>query len=158
MRFLSRIIGVAAVVLLATFGCSDDDPTFRVAPRLQFRFLSGTIGANLMPIVPPDPIQATVSVEVSNLTGDTVSVTVPGADVFLVRTNAKLGRIDFATAWGGRLNPGQVDTLTVAKINAGVKLFDPPCTEDVVLRITGQSPAIGSVTFDSDTLTFGCVF
>ncbi len=129
------------------------------ARQLDFKFLSGSIGANLMPIVPPDPISATVVVEVSNLTSENVSeVAMPWANVFEVGSPNRLGRIEFSTSWDGHLAPSEKDTVTVNKISSGTKLFDPPCGQDVFLQITAERSGEEVSVFDTDTLTFGCVF
>jgi len=102
----SRILGVAVVALLAVIGCDREEfqPAVFLDGQLDFKFLSGWIGANLMPVTPPDPFDASVLVEVTNLTSDPISeVTLPWADVFDVASAQKLGRIEFSTEWKGHL-------------------------------------------------------
>ena len=58
------ILGVIAVLFAAVSGCSDDGTTLTTPPvsKLRFTVISAAISANLQPIVPPDPIGASVVV------------------------------------------------------------------------------------------------
>lgn len=158
MITLVKTLAVFTLLFTLGSGCDDDDPQCPgPVKELSFRFLSGTISANLMPIIPPDPIGASLEVEVSNLTPYTITqVSIPWADVVHADSIQTLGRIDFSTTWGGVLAPMKTDTVTLTKINAGTKLFDPPCTERVVLKCQGRRDNQNIVVFDSDTLTFAC--
>lgn len=149
---------VVSLMFAGPPGCGDDDTT-KPPTVLQFTFLDGSIGANLMPIVPPDPIGATAMVEIVNPTGDEFSnVSIPWADVRLAADNSKLGRIEFSTTWRGVIRAFQTDTVTVTKVNAGTTLFDAPCGQGVLLRIAGVQAVGVSTVFESDTLLFACVF
>ncbi len=155
------ILGVIAVLFAAASGCSDDGTTPTTPPvsKLRFTVISAAISANLQPIVPPDPIGASVVVAVSNLTGDSLTqVTIPGADVVLADSARTLGRIDFSSMWDGQLGPFETDTVTITKINAATTLFGPRCGERVLLKMTGQLDGVNDSFFESDTLIFGCVF
>ena len=161
IQMFKKALVLCTVLVVLTLGCDEDESPNGVVslPDLEFRFLNGLIGANLMPIVLPDPIGASVVVEISNLTNDSLSqVSVPWADVILADSNQVLGRIEFSTTWVGILGPLETDTVTVTKINAGVKLFDPPCSDNVLLKLMGQRGGQDTVLFESSTLMFECVF
>jgi hypothetical protein len=127
---------VASVLTgIALASCGDDE-----APGVQpveATFVSGWIGADLMPIVPPDPIGCTLTLVLRNPnTGvDFSTMNVPSADVHLDRTGEVLGEITLNTLWDGRLLAGEVDTVTVNKVIEFERLFAPPCTEAVYLNV-----------------------
>ena len=154
-----RILIICAILGAVALGCDEDRAPVDSAPVQEFelRFLSGWIRANLMPVAPPDPISAKAIIEASNLTSDTLSqVSIPWADVILADPNRTLGRIEFATSWSGLLAAHETDTVAVNKVDAGTKLFDPPCGQKVLFKFMGQLDREDVSVLYSDTLTFEC--
>lgn len=127
---------------------------------LELRFLSGTIGADLQPFVPPDPVVCQVVVVAKNrspnlfLTG----LRIQAADVVLQSTNTKLGAINFSTSWDGFLNPGEEDTVRLVKVMSDRTLFSPPCRHYVHLNIVVSCGYLASKTIQTDSLLFACVY
>lgn len=157
---------VAALVALLACSCEDSgcpcsingsDPPIA---ELIVSWDTGTIGANLMPIVPPDPVvcQATLILENTNPQQSFSKITVPTADVILVRDDSTLGTIPLETDWDGRLAPGKADTILFFKSTGDEPIFDAPCGERVLLDFTIRNADGDTKVFRPDTLTFFCVF
>ena len=141
-------------------GCKDQLTNPQLFIDLRLSFISGSIGADLMPSVPPDPIgcQIVLLAENKNPTLTITSLSIPRADVFISSSNLKLGTIIFTTNWDGRLAPLEKDTVNLIKVISPVTIFDPPCNEYVYLRILIQDDSNNSITFKTDSLFFGCVY
>jgi hypothetical protein len=127
---------------------------------LSVTWMDGYIWANLMPIVPPDPIncRAWLILENKNHREAFSEIRVPLADVILAETDSVLGTILFETTWQGSLAPGEIDTVRFTKITGNQWIFNPPCGQQVLLDFLIRN-ADGAVTvFTPDTLIFDCAF
>lgn len=98
---------ILSLILLTQvfFSCKDQSTTPDSLGDLHLRFVSGYIGANLMPSVPPDPIgcQIIIVAENASVTRTLSKLSAPQADVFLNSSNQKLGTITFTSSWDGQL-------------------------------------------------------
>lgn len=128
--------------------------------NLDVRFLSGRIEANLMPVVPPDPITGEIVLLMENKSAsDALSgLEIPQADVFLDSTDQRLGTITFSTDWDGRLAPAEQDTVRLTKVMAQSSPFDPPCGKDVYLKLTVIDALNNSKSFTTNILSFDCSY
>jgi hypothetical protein len=157
MNSFTIVLVLFSGMVIATLGCGEEETPLSESPMLQFEFLSGWIYGDLMPPVRPDPIEASLNVEVTNLTEDNLyELTIPSAEVILAESGENLGKIDFATTWDGHLGPQEVDTVTVNKIDSGIELFYPPCEEDIILEISVHYGGVEISIFASDTILFEC--
>lgn len=137
MKTAGIILMVPALLLLA--GCGEDsegpaggseDPVIRVTVQELF------IYANRMPIEPPDPISCDATLAIENSAGYRLSgLSVPSAEVYLSEGDRYLGRFRFSCGWDGILEPGEVDTVSVVKIQENSSIFEPPCGELLYLNL-----------------------
>ncbi len=152
----------AASVLagIASFACSGNTLVPGSLDDLEVRFLSGFMTANLMPIVPPDPIycQMVLLAKNNSTTSSLVGVRVQKGEVVLEETDTMLGTISFSTTWDGILNPGEEDTVRLSKVRSPVQLFTPPCGQRVRVNLIVGTLFGGSKTFPVDSLGFTCVY
>lgn len=164
-RVLSRAGAIFVVLLM--FACEDSDNCTcgpdEINPPLSDLVVSwdrGIIFANLMPIVPPDPIvcQAWLILENKNQHAAFSNVTIPTANVILVRNGSTLGMIPIETDWDGVLAASEKDTVLFFKNTGPQELFNPPCGDDVFLDFKIQNADGDTMMFQSDTLTFECAF
>lgn len=123
-------------------------------------FISASIGADLMPSVPPDPIgcQIILVAENKSKTQTLSGLSIPLADVFLNSLDQKLGTIIFTTIWDGSLAPLERDTINLIKVTSPVTLFDPPCNKYVYLKLLIKDDNSNYITIKTDSLLFGCVY
>lgn len=154
-----------AVLLMWSCGDSEDGPS-GTGPvdssltNLEVTWYGGTIGANLMPIVPPDPITCQVWLILENKSADRAftKLEVPTAEVFLVRPDSLLGTIPLETDWDGYLAPAEIDTIRFFKNTGDQAIFPAPCNAQVWLNLLIGSAGGGTTVFPSLPLTFQCVF
>jgi hypothetical protein len=165
-RSLLCAIGLLAGTLLL---CSCDESNNcsccpdRIDPPVSDLYVAwdgGSIGADLMPIVPPDPVicNAWLILENRNPREAFSKVSVPSADVILVRSDSTLGTIPLETDWDGLLAPGRRDTIWFFKSRGNEAIFSPPCGERVFVDFVIRNADGDAKVFRPDTLTFTCVF
>ena len=158
-----------AVLLVALLLCSCEDsenclcPPDQIDPPvsdLSVTWHGGSIGADLMPIVPPDPVmcQAWLILENKNSREAFSKVEIPRADVILMRNDTILGTIPMETDWGGLLAPGEIDTIFMFKSAGTQPIFSPPCGERVFVDFMIRNADGDEKIFRPDTLIFQCVF
>lgn len=141
-------------------GCYNPESPSASLDDLSVRFLNAYIEANLMPVVPPDPItcQITLLVENGNATETLTGVSIPQADVFLDSASQRLGTISFSTTWDGRLGPNEQDTVRLVKVMSQTALFPPPCSDSVYFNLVVNDERNNSKTFKTESLLFTCVY
>ncbi len=153
---------ILSLILLTQvfFNCRDQSTTPESLDDLHLKFISGYIGANLMPSVPPDPIgcQIIIVAENASVTRTLSNLSAPQADVFLNSSNQKLGTITFTSSWDGQLGPSERDTVRLTKVISQTTLFSPQCGKYVYLNLVVQNDSKNSVTLETDSLSFGCVY
>jgi len=159
----SGAIGVAFLLIasLGIFSCDDDtlDPGDDAGiSDLSVQVIEGHISANLQPIVPPDPIlcQLTLRLVNGNTTNSLAGLSIPSAAVFLSSNSTELGIIRFETDWDGAIGAGEVDTVTVIKIQEDQEIFVPPCNESVYLRARVVKTAVQFKQIKTPSYPFGC--
>ena len=160
-----RFVALLVTLLLCSCEDSTDCPYSpdKIDPPvsdLSVTWNGGNIGANLMPIVPPDPVacQVWLILENKNRLEAFSKVEIPTADVILVRSNSTLGAILFETDWDGLLAPGKKDTIRFFKNTGGGTTFNPPCGERVLMDFKIRNADGDTKIFRSDTLSFQCVY
>ena len=121
---------------------------------------SGHMSANLMPIVPPDPVacSAWLILENKNPQEAFSKLEIPAADVILAKNDSILGTMQMETDWDGILAPGQIDTILFIKSAGTLRVIDPPCDDQVLIEFMIQNADSATMVFVSDTLTVGCVY
>jgi hypothetical protein len=149
---------VIAVQVLAS--CSDMVTSPATLDDLTIRFVSGYMEANLMPIVPPDPVscQVLILAQNNNPTETLSGLSIPVADVFLDSTNQRLGTITFSTSWDGRLSPNEQDTVRLTKVTSQSSPFTPPCGKQVYLLLSLKKDGNLSKGFKTESMFFSCVY
>jgi len=159
-----RIVALLVVLLLWACGDSDDQPNSigKTDPLsdLSVTWNGGTIGANLMPPGPPDPVACQVWLILENESQlETFSeLEIPTADVILVDPDSVLGTIPLETDWKGVLAPGKTDTIRVFKNTGNQKIFGAPCSQRVRMEFLIRNVGGETKMFRSPTLTFTCVY
>ena len=125
---------------------------------MEIRFISGWIGADLMPAIPPDPIMCQIVLLLQNKSeSETVrGISFPGARVFLSSSHQRLGQISFSTDWDGEIEPAIADTVRLTKLISSTTLFNPPCDKYVYLELIILQPNDSTRTFKTDNLLFAC--
>ena len=153
-----------SIVALVTFqlfcGCKDKVTSPPTLDNLNVSFVSGFIGANLMPIIGPDPIDCRIIIVAENSSRTEVlnNLTVRQADVFLNSNNQKLGTIKFTTSWDGKLNPLERDTISLTKVVEQTPPFSPQCNKHIYLNLVIQNGEKSFVTIKTDSIGFACVY
>ena len=160
-----RFVALLIVLMLCSCGESEDSQYSpdRIDPPvsdLSVTWNGGSIGANLMPIILPDPVGCEVwlILENKNRLEAFSRVRIPTADVILVGTDSALGTIPLETDWDGLLAPGKKDTIRFFKNAGAEKIFDPPCSKRVRMDFKIWNADGDTKVFRSDTLTFQCVY
>jgi len=162
MKTKIYLVRVAIILLMGFlfFTCKDNTVSPGALDNLETRFLSGYISADLMPVIPPDPIfcQLVLLAKNKSLTSSLVGLSIPEGDMFLNSTNARLGTISFSTIWDGQLGPNEEDTLRLSKVMSKTSLFTPSCEQYVYLHLTIKNQSIASKTLKIDSLLFTCTY
>jgi len=158
MKQILFIFGTVLFVQILS-GCQDQSTSPESLADLHLTFVSGSIGANLMPSVPPDPIscQITIVAENSSTSRTLSTLTASQADVFLHSSNEKLGTITFTSNWDGRLGPAERDTVYLTKVIGRTTLFNPQCGKYVYLNVMVKNSSGNSIIQKTDSIYFGCV-
>jgi len=150
------------IFLIPIFLCSNciDNVTDSSLDNLKVEFIEGYILANLMPIVLPDPIFSHLKIVIENQHSSHTfeSLTVKYGYVVLNSTNSILGKIEFNSNWDGILEPSDIDTVELDKVFESEKLFDPPCGQEVYLKIKIHCDCGASKHHETDLLVFGCIY
>lgn len=146
--------------VLVFSGCDDQLATPESLADLHLIFVTGDIGADLMPSTPPDPIgcQITLVAENSSTTQTLNNLSASQADVFLNSTNEKLGTITFSSSWDGRLGPTERDTVHLTKVISQTTLFNPQCGKYVYLNLIVKNSPGNFIVHKTDSLFFGCAY
>jgi len=155
------ILGLYLVVVSQLFvSCYNPETPSATLGDLSVRSLDGYIEANLMPVVPPDPITCQISllVQNGNTTETLIGVSIPQAEVYLDSANQRLGTISFSTTWDGRVGPNEQDTVHLTKVMSQTTLFAPPCTKSVYFNLVVRDQSNNSKTFKTESLLFTCVY
>lgn len=140
--------------------CYNPETPSATLDDLSVRSLGGYIEADLMPVVPPDPITCQISllVQNGNATETLNGVSIPQAEVYLDSANQRLGTINFSTTWDGRIGPNEQDTVHLTKVMSQTTLFAPPCTKSVYFNLVVRDQSNSSKTFRTESLLFTCVY
>ncbi len=160
-RYLRTIFLIGFIFTFQLFcGCKDKVTSPPTLDNLRVSFVGGFIGANLMPIIGPDPIDCRIIIvaENSSRTDVLTNLTIRQADVFLNSNNQKLGTIKFTTSWDGRLNPLERDTISLTKVVEQTPPFSPQCNKNVYLNLVIQNGEKSFVTIKTDSIGFMCVY
>ena len=154
-----RFIAILLILFLLLSCRNEITPPVSLT-NLETRFLSGYISANLMPIIPPDPINCQIVLLAKNKSSsETLSgLHILQAEVYRDSGSQRLGTISFSTDWDGRLAPQEQDTVRLTKVVAESSLFTPPCNKYVYLNLLIKSGLTDSTTTKIDSLLFTCVF
>ena len=150
-----------AILLSQVFSsCKTQSTSPESLDDIHLTFISGHIGANLMPSIPPDPIGCEIIfvAENSNQAKEFSNLSVLQADVFLNSTNQQLGSITFETIWDGKLAPAERDTVRLTKVTSPSSPFNPQCSKYVYLNLVFQNASKNSIVLKTDSLLFGCVY
>ena len=154
--FLFEVILFAQIF----FSCKGQSTAPESLADLHLTFISGSIGADLMPSIPPDPItcQIIIVAENSSATRTLSNLSAAHADVFLNSSNEKLGTITFTSNWDGRLGPTERDTVRSTKVISQTTLFNPQCRKYVYLNLVFKNNSGNFIVQKTDSLFFGCVY
>jgi hypothetical protein len=152
-------IAVTVWLLLAVLGCEgSDNENNAMITDLVVQVLDGYIAADMMPPVPPDPITCELTLRVTNANSSQPlsGLSIPSAVVFLAQGSRELGTIGFETDWDGSLEAGEVDTVTVKKIEESKEVFAPPCQERVYLRLMIVKTVVQTKQVTTPSYDFSC--
>lgn len=153
---------ILLIFLIPIFLCGNchDKVTNPSLDHLKVEFIEGFIGADLMPVVLPDPIFSHLKIVIENQHSWNTfeNLTVKYGYVVLNSTNSILGKIEFNSNWDGILEPSDIDTVELDKVFESEKLFDPPCGQEVYLNIEIHCDCGASKHHETDLLIFGCVY
>lgn len=153
MRKLINFIIIPFLIQIF-FSCSDE-PSI---DDLEFTFINGYINANLGPVIPPDPISCQLEFNVKNTNfSETISnINIKDAEVYLIRSNQKLGDIDFITTWDGILNPREETTVVLEKPMGQNAPFESPCGQGVFINVIVREKSSDFIILKVDSLMFTC--
>ena len=156
----SFIFFIAVVVSQLVVGCKNSPTSPGSLENLQLTFLQGSIGADLMPAVEPDPVSCYLQLLARNTsqTETLANVEIVQAEVFLKSSGEKIGSFSLSTTWDGNLAPGEQDTVVLLKSPSVKVPFQSPCYQGVYLNLEVRSDLSAFTTFKIDSLIFGCVY
>jgi len=163
MNHFRKVATVALLVFaLGTPACDSDtsgprDDAARVSD-LAVDVIDGYISANLMPIVPPDPIACQLTLRITNTNSKhgLSGLSIPSAIVHLSKNGGDLGGIRFETVWDGSIAASEVDTVIVTKIEESQEIFVPPCRDDVYLVVEIVRTLLEVKHVTTPTYVFSC--
>jgi hypothetical protein len=163
MKIMEMIL--IAILAAAAAGCEDDAcrPRSSGPPPigvLRVEMIDGLLYANLMPIVPPDPISCTLTLSVEN-TSEKYSysgITIADGDVYLGSNNEKMGEFRFMTFWDGALRPGETDTFEVFKVMENHTIFIPPCGDALYIDLSISADGSGETMRRTPNVFCTCAF
>ena len=160
MLLNNRLIPLIFLFPIFLCGNCNDKVTNPSLDHLKVEFIEEFIGANLMPIVPPDPIFSHLKIVIENQHSSHTfkNLAVKYAYVVLNSTNSILGKIEFKSNWDGILEPSDIDTVELDKVFESEKLFDPPCDQEVYLNIEVHCDCGASKHHETELLVFECVY
>ncbi|MFO7915289.1 MAG: hypothetical protein R6U43_06315 [Candidatus Krumholzibacteriales bacterium] len=160
MKAIGIILMVPALLLLA--GCGEDAERpgdGSGAKVIEVTVLELFISANLMPMYPPDPIDCHATLAIDNSAGYRLSgLSVPSAGVYLSEGDRYLGEFRFSSGWDGILEPGEVDTISVVKVQESSAIFEPPCGELLYLKILLDGGLFRTTRIKTGDSFFACVY
>lgn len=157
-RGYKNVVIAALSSLLLAVTC---ERTEQHAPAgITFRWLSGHIGADLMPFVLPDPISGEFILLATNLNaeGPAVEVEISRAIVSLAEGDSLLGSMPLVTEWDGLLQPSSQDTVRLLKLEGDSVLFGPVCDRAVLIDVLVDRLDAEPVLVRSGALPFQCVY
>ncbi|MBD3178326.1 MAG: hypothetical protein GF417_01260 [Candidatus Latescibacteria bacterium] len=154
------------LMLLLPSGCGNDRSEGPLRPSnppvslLRMSILDVVVYANLMPMVPPDPVICEVTLAVENRSSGYPfsGLSVPSGYMYRSSDNSFLGFFRFSSAWDGRVGPSSIDTFTVRKRQEDAAIFSPPCGEDVYLYIFLSDGRYSGLADRSTGINFQCVY
>lgn len=162
MRPSLKGVAVLLLALEALLSCSDlgSAPVLEV---LECEYLSGGIGADMMPVIPPSPnerVGCVVEVRVRNRSGNELRplLRILRAELYGGGTRTHLGTVHFSAAWDGHLAAWEVDTVRLIKQGLSADFVQPACGSGVTLDIEVGESENNLIHIMSDSLTFGCVY
>ena len=155
----------ALLLLFLITSCEEESSPAIGLEDLELRFLSVSIWANLGPVVSPDPILCHVDMEIQNTNSDQAltGLYIPDAAVYIDSSGELLGEILLttywdATDWDGHLEPGELDTVRLMKVEMEERPFDPPCDVAVYLELWVKDQSDRSQAFTSESHQFICAY
>ncbi len=158
-------IALGGIILLAAISVAGCKTTVTMSPpgslhNLEVTTLSQEIGANLMPMVPPDPVFCRIVLVLRNISRtETISgVSIPQAVVLKGSSGEPLGDVFFASAWDGRLDPGERDTVRLVKLESSLQSVPAACNDYVALNLVVSRGAHETSTINLDRALFRCVY
>jgi hypothetical protein len=152
---------LASLAVAGVFACADlgSEPT---TGHLEVRYYSGSIGADMMPTIPPvhDRIGCTVDLLIRNSSALELhtQLRVLQAEMRRSGTNARLGTLFFATPWDGILGPFETDTVRLVKHALSDDFLQPACGAAVELDLELGEAEQFVLRLTTPPLTFGCVY
>jgi len=162
MERLGIILIITAVLII---GC-DDEPEWPVVigepieSALEVRVLDMRIFADLMPIVPPDPINCRLTLSVENRSSkySYTGLHVPAGAVFLAENGLYLGDFFFSSNWDGKLGRGEADTFRVLKMQSASQIFPPRCGDSLYIRFVLDGGIYGRIMKRTGNIGFQCFY
>ncbi len=162
MNTTSRFILFTWIIFLSVMSasCTQDAVLPPPVTGLSLSVLDVSIGANLMPIVPPDPVVCRMTLVVHNgdMAESYIGLAVREGTVVVESTGSPLGTIRFTSMWDGHLAPGETDTVMVEKLAGTRAPFDPPCGARVTLRTAVVGLAGTIIPVSAEGIVFQCVY
>ncbi len=158
------LLSVLASAVIWQAGCEDDSCRPRDCPQpplsvIRMTCLESYIYADLMPIVPPDPISCRLTVRIENTSSkySYAGLSIDSASVYLASSDQLLGGFRLSADWNGALAPGEADTVLAQKIEEEEQIFSPPCTDMVYIEVILSSKSYGELIERTSTY-FSCVY
>ena len=164
----TRIYSAVFTILMFAVLTQCDDSTSPSPPgayldSLQVEVLQVRIFADLMPIVPPDPIFSRIEMRLENTYRNysIESLKISAANVMSKETGEQLGQFRYTTDWPGELAPGEVDTVTWTKIQEDYTPIDSvhsTCGDSLTLQFSLVEQEQDSLHLSVEDIVFGCAW
>ena len=156
-----RLLALHILLLsFLSFSCEDDLIYSPEMGEVDVVIINLLIGADLMPIVEPDPIITLMTLQLTNMNkADAfINFSIPSANIHRATNNEFLGKFRFGTNWDGLLEPSETDTVELRKIIETASLFSHNCDETVYLNIKIVNSLGEEKIIRTEDRQFGCYY
>lgn len=160
MRSAESVVITLLLIFIIPFSCDEDLIYSPELSDMEVVITEILIGADLMPIVAPDPVIILMTMHLTNMneTDAFVNFKIPSAKIYRASNDKLLGEFQFRSNWDGLLEPSETDTVQLRKKTEKAKIFSHTCNEIVYLRIKFLNSLGEEELIITDDKKFGCYY
>jgi hypothetical protein len=147
------------VSCVALLECRDQGSD-SLADMVDLQFVDVSIGANMMPMIPPvpDPVGCRIEIILNNYSMETLSgLSIPFAELVLSPSGESIGTIALRSEWNGEVPSQSPTQVALTKTDSLSHISRIPCGETVFLRLSVLQFQRPVKTSETGVFSFGCV-